>query len=171
MTLEKDTRYQGVIRSVEWVESTKKKTDGLDVEVEITGGPTAGCEGARLIATIWITDGNVEITRATLKELGVTKEQLADAAFWRQPGAVLVGADCSIITEVDDYGELRVKYLNGPNRSRNRPAPDAKGAAGRALALMQGRDARKSSVPPPANRASRGPLAGTPPKDDDEVPF
>jgi hypothetical protein len=155
--MQPDTRYLIKVVSAELAESTKKGTDALDVEVEITEGD---CAGERAVASLWLTDGTRDQVKRTLKDLGVPTDQLAGDEFWRTPMKFLQDAAGSIVTEADDFGEIRVKYLNGPSRARNKPSRDVPTAAKRVAGLFAG--GKKSTVPGP----------NFPPIDpEEEIPF
>lgn len=154
--MQADTRYVCKIISAELAESTKKGTDALDVEVEITEGD---CTGERAVAALWLTENTVGQVKRTLRDLGVPSDALSGEEFWRAPNKFLDGAAASIVTEGDEFGNVRVKYLNGPSASRNRPSKDPRAAAKRAAGLFA------------SSKNKELPLTGAAAPADDDVPF
>jgi hypothetical protein len=152
-----DTRYICKIISAELAESTKKGTDALDVEVEITDGD---CAGERTVASLWLTDNTRDQVKRTLKDIGLSSEEIASEKFWLAPTGLLADRVCSIVTMLDDFGEVRVRYLNGPSRGRNRPSKDGAAAAKRAAGLFSSNHQQKEVF-----------SALSPPIEDDDVPF
>jgi hypothetical protein len=74
--------------------------------------------------TVWLTPKTRDRARTTLEDFGVKPEALSTGAFWDNPDGALAGKAASITCENEVYKEktrLKVKWLNGPNRSK--PAP------------------------------------------------
>lgn len=101
-----------------------KAGDKSCIEMELA------CADGRTWHRLWLTEATRERTAKTLAEFGI---KAADAAFWESDCAALVGQMASVETESHEYNgktSVRVKWFNGPKRSRERePLPPSKVAS------------------------------------------
>lgn len=129
MPLQADQRYDAVVYGARGTEG-KSGNFGIKITFEcMVNGAPAG----RADKTVWATQANHEQATKELRAMGVTAEDLARREFWRDPGMVLRGRECSVVTEARSYNGreyIEVKWIN----PRAKPASES--AIERAMAVF-----------------------------------
>jgi hypothetical protein len=138
MPIEADRSYAAVVMAAQLTESNAG-TPGLWVRFALAEDQDHEEVVGTKAKTIWITQASRDMGEKQIKALGATEAQLKTRDFWADPGAVLVGARCSVTTEETEYhGKKRVeiKFINRLQKSASAAAID------RAMAMFGGNEER-----------------------------
>lgn len=129
MPIQSDQRYDAVVYGARSTEAKDGKF-GIRVTFDclVNGKPEGKAD-----KTIWITQNNREQSEKELRAMGVTSEDLARREFWADPGSLLRGRECSVVTEEREYRgnlHIEVKWIN------RRVKPASESAIERAMAVF-----------------------------------
>ncbi len=120
--IEAGKKYDAKVISADFTESSSKGTPGVLVRFDLFDGG-----GQRLTSrskTVWLTVANKDRFEKDMNTLGVPSEALAGDEFYADPGKFLVGAECRLAMEDEEFnGEttVEIKWIN----SRGRPTKAA----------------------------------------------
>lgn len=145
---EEKVRYHGKITGAEF--GRIDTTGTLKLTLSVTGP-----EGD-LFGDLFITDASFERTETTLKDLGLTQDQLVDPEFLTRIGEFINGNACTF-TVKHEGGHTKIQFINGPHIKPKAADPGTKRELVKEAAQWFGRKRSGPATPrpvPPAGMAS-----------------
>ncbi len=123
--IEAGKKYDAKVVSADFTESSSKGTPGVHIRFDLFDG-----SGERLTSrykTVWLTVANKDRFEKDMNTLGVPTEALATDEFYSDPGKFLVGAECSLAMENEDYNgntTVEIKWINSRGRATKAASAD-----------------------------------------------
>ena len=131
--------YACTITGHGFAESKEKKTPSVKLSLKAhTDLDTGNAVDKTFYADLWLSDKCIDRTCATLREIGYNENSLAAI----NDGNVLVGAECEVSTEYEDYnGESRerVRFVNRAGNYASRGVKPMDATQARAVAAKYDR--------------------------------